>query len=77
MWRQRICMVVLGVAIGWMANEAFTPDKRPRPVLSIVSRVARLALWWFALQEEPQQCPAHHDGVGPDGYAVVDHGGAL
>jgi len=78
MWRRRICMIVLGIAIGWMANEVFTTPSRPRPVLTWVARAARTALWWFAFAEPPPaQCPAHHQGLGPDGFATLDHGGAL
>lgn len=78
MWRRRIGLILLGCVIGWMANDIAAPSQPRRPVLTFVARAARLALWWFALQEEPpQQCPAHHDGVGPDGFAVLDHGGSL
>lgn len=77
MWRKRLCVLLLGLAIGWMASEVFSPPQRSRPVLTWVARVARLALWWFAFSEPPQQCPAHHGGVGADGFAILDHGESI
>lgn len=78
MIRRRLAAVLLGIAIGWMANEFCAPAHNRRPVLSFIARAARVALWWFAFAEPPQHCPPiQSNGVGPDGYASLSHGDSI
>lgn len=78
MIRRRIAAILLGVAIGWLANEFCAPPHNRRPVMSFIARAARIALWWFAFTGAPQNCPqVQHSGVGPDGFAILDHGDTL
>lgn len=74
-----VISAILGIALGWFAATSNLSPIKPapeRPVLRLLSRLARLGLW-AAMFADPPPAPTHrlaHARVDNDGHRVLNHG---
>lgn len=82
--KRLIYAFVLGCAFCWWLNTGRGPTPSPlnplphhpqndRPVLRLIAKAAKTALWFMLIAEpKPQQHLVQH-AIGDDGYQVLDH----
>ena len=80
--RKTLLGIAAGMFIGWFVFDGgspFTPMKPDRPVLRLLSRAARSALWFMLVAEPPRSEPrvAQSLHTATDGSPILDHARGL
>jgi len=79
---------VLGCAFCWWLNTGRGPAPSPfhplpdvpqndRPVLRLIAKAAKTALWFMLIAEEQPQPQMVQHVIGDDGHPVIDHARAF
>lgn len=71
-----LCCLLCALA-GWMVRDASIRVERDRPVLKIIAKAAKAALWVFLIADSPPDQPPVYAHDSKDGYQTIDHGKAL
>jgi hypothetical protein len=86
--KRLIYAFALGCVFCWWLNTGRGPSPSPfnplpdapqndRPVLRLIAKAAKTALWFMLVAEEQPQPQMAQHVIGDDGYAVIDHARAF